>query len=111
MTSIPNVSLGQPLPFSAPTSANPFDKKGGHQSAERVAQEFESVFTSIMLKEMRKTLETGSLFGEDSSDIYGGMFDQFMGQHMSNAGGMGLANMVRQALARSTSDDQTKVNP
>lgn len=106
MSSIQTVSFDRPLPFSAPVSSNPFEKNVGQQSPERVAADFESVFTSMMLKEMRKTLENGSLFGEDQSDIYGGMFDQFMGQHMSNAGGIGLASMVRQAVERTANAER-----
>jgi Rod binding domain-containing protein len=77
------------------------------QSPDKVAKDFESVFASMMLKEMRKSLEPGSLFGDDSSDVYGGMFDQFMGQHMSESGGLGLASMIRQALEKSASLGQT----
>lgn len=111
MSTIQNLSNAHSLPFSAPLSSNPFESKGAQQSAEQVAADFETVFTSIMLKELRKSLEPGSLFGEDSSDIYGGMFDQFLGQHMANAGGIGLASMVRQSLVRSKGDEPINPNP
>ncbi len=65
-----------------------------------MAQDFESVFASLLLKEMRKTLEPGSMFGEDSGDVYGGLFDLYLGQQMSQSGGFGLAKMVREALQR-----------
>jgi len=77
-----------------------------------VAKDFEGVFASMMLKEMRKTLEPGSLFGEDKSDIYGGMFDQFLGEHISGSGGIGMAKMIREALDRASgSSEKPSVAP
>lgn len=69
-------------------------------TAAKVASDFESVFASLMLKEMRKTLQPESLFGDDSGDVYGGMFDLFLGKQMAESGGFGLARMVREALER-----------
>jgi len=60
-------------------------------SLKDAAQGFESVFLSMLLKEMRQSLEPGSLFGNDKSDVYGGMFDQFMAQHLAQGKGIGLA--------------------
>ncbi len=69
----------------------------------RVAEDFEGVFASLLLKEMRKTLEPGTLFGEDSGDVYGGLFDMYLGQQMTQSGGFGLAKMVRESMERSQS--------
>lgn len=66
----------------------------------RVAEDFEGVFASLLLKEMRKTLEPGTLFGEDSGDVYGGLFDMYLGQQMTQSGGFGLAKMVRESMER-----------
>jgi flagellar protein FlgJ len=101
MSSIESISQAQSLPLLQ-SMAESFDPKTNPRSPEKVASDFESVFTSMMLKEMRKTLESGSLFGEDTSDIYGGMFDQFLGQHMVDSGGIGLARMFREAIERSS---------
>ena len=70
-----------------------------------MAKDFEGVFASLLLKEMRKTLEPGTLFGEDSGDVYGGMFDLYLGQQMTQSGGFGLAKMIRESL-----DPKQKVN-
>ena len=78
----------------APASAN---------ENARVAEDFEGVFASLLLKEMRKTLEPGTLFGEDSGDVYGGLFDMYLGQQMTQSGGFGLAKMVRESMERSPS--------
>ena len=72
-------------------------------SLKDAAQGFESVFLSMLLKEMRQTLEPGGLFGHDNSDIYGSLFDQFMGQHLAQGKGMGLAQaLIRQLEPKAT---------
>lgn len=72
--------------------------KGSADKAAKAAGDFESLFASQLLKEMRKTLDPETMFGGDSGDVYGGMFDLFLGQQIAQSGGLGLANMVREAL-------------
>ena len=64
------------------------------------ASEFEATFLSMMLKEMRNTLDQGEggLFGGEGSDSYGGMFDMFMGQHMAEANPLGIGNAVERYM-------------
>ena len=106
MSSIQPSMMSNPLPLAKSLGDSPFKPKAATQDPEKVAKDFESVFSSMMLKEMRSSLEPGSLFGADKSDVYGGMFDQFMGQHMADSGGMGLAKMVREALEHASSTTQ-----
>ena len=75
-------------------------RAGDDQSIHRVANEFESLFVSLVLKEMRQTLEPDTLFGGDTSDAYGGMFDLNLGQHIAKAGGFGIGKMVQEYLNR-----------
>lgn len=63
-------------------------------SMDKVGKDFEGVFLSMMLKEMRNTLEEGGFFGEESSDTYGGMFDMFIGQSMAETKPLGIANIL-----------------
>lgn len=58
-----------------------------------VAAEFEGVLVSMLLKEMRSTLEEG-MFGDDKSDSFGGLFDLTMGQHLADRGGLGIKDLV-----------------
>ena len=60
---------------------------------ESVGKDFESVFLSMMIKEMRNSLD-GGFFGEESSDTYGGMFDLFIGQHLADSKPLGIADML-----------------
>ena len=75
-------------------------------SPDAVARQVEGLFASLLLKEMRGSSEEGGLFGGDSSDVLGGMFDQYMGQAIADAGGLGLRDyLVNQA--RTTSEPPT----
>ena len=75
-------------------------RAGDQRSIEHVASEFESLFVSMVLKEMRQTLQPDTMFGGDTSDTYGGLFDMYMSQHVAHAGGFGIGNMVRQYLEK-----------
>lgn len=63
-----------------------------------MARGFEGMFAALLVKQMWQGLEPGSLFGEDRGDVLGGLFDQYMGQHLATAGGLGIAALIRQNL-------------
>lgn len=65
------------------------------------ARELESTFLTMLLKEMRQTLsddEDGGLFPGDTGDVYGGLFDLYVGQHLAASGGVGLAAALDRQL-------------
>ena len=66
---------------------------------QEMAPEFESVFLSMMLKEMRNSLEDG-LFSGDQSDSFGGMFDLFIGQHLAKSSPLGIGNLLVQQYTK-----------
>ncbi len=70
------------------------------KEAEKMGKEFESVFVSMLLKEMRNTLDQGEggLFGSEQSDTFGGMFDQFMGEHLADSSPLGIADAIKSYL-------------
>ena len=68
------------------------------RNPEDVAQALESVFASLLIKEMRKTLSDG-IFGSEQSDVLGGMFDLHMGQAMTDGPGLGIKQLVLAQLA------------
>lgn len=65
---------------------------------DSVATEFESLFLSMMMKEMRSSLGDDSLFGGESSDVYGGMFDMMLGQSMAESQPLGIARLLQSAM-------------
>lgn len=65
---------------------------------ETVAREFESLFASMLVKEMRSTLGEG-LFGEGpGADTYSGWFDQHVGQAIAETRALDLAGLLRAGL-------------
>lgn len=90
---IPVPALGE-----APEAVAARVRSGGNRTLDQVANGFESMFLSLLIKEMRQTLEPGSLFNGDSSDVQGGLFDLFLGQHLAQAGGLGIGTMLRRHL-------------
>ncbi|WP_168195826.1 flagellar assembly peptidoglycan hydrolase FlgJ [Nissabacter sp. SGAir0207] len=64
---------------------------------KQVAQQFEGVYVSMMLKSMRSALPQGGLLSNDQTRLYTSMYDQQMAQEMSQRG-LGLADMMVQQL-------------
>lgn len=71
---------------------------------KELAQQFEGIFVSMLVKEMRQPLAGGEgMFPGDGSDTYGGIFDMYMGQHIAENGGIGMAESIAAAIAKQTS--------
>ena len=68
---------------------------------QAAAEQFESVFVSMILKQMRQSIDGDGLFSGDSSDVYGGLFDMYMGQHLSQTGKFGISKLISQYLEAS----------
>ena len=71
---------------------------------KEVAKQFESLFTQMLLKQMReanKSLNDGdTLFGGgEQADFYQDMFDNQLAVHLSQGKGLGLADVLVRQLA------------
>lgn len=66
------------------------------------AQQFEALFTQMMLKSMREALPGDSGLGEQG-DFYQGMYDQQLSLSLSSGKGMGLADLLVQQLTQAKS--------
>lgn len=86
--------LPGPMP-DAMTRVQRHDATRPDSAADKAFEQFEGVFISLMLKEMRKTVGEGHFAG-DSSDTLGGLFDMTLGEELSRSGGLGITA----ALAR-----------
>jgi flagellar protein FlgJ len=82
-------------------------KKPALQNAVR---EMETLFLSLLLKEMRQSQdsEEGGLFAGDTADVYGGLFDLYMGQHLANAGGIGLSTVWLKQIEQSQQSERIR---
>lgn len=84
------------MPITSPAAFSNVDARtlnAANTSKEEAAQAFESVFASLIVKEMRNTLSDG-LFGSENSDVLGGLFDLHMGQAMTEGQGLGIKQFV-----------------
>jgi flagellar protein FlgJ len=70
------------------------------EAQSSVAEQFESLFINMMLKEMRKTVSRSDLLGSEAMESYEQMFDQQIALGMARAGGIGLAPFIEEQLAR-----------
>ena len=79
-------------------NTQPKDKKELVDTAKKL----EGVFLSMMVKQMRQSMSEDGLFGEGShGEVLGGMFDQMMGEELSERSALGIAELVvRSALKR-----------
>ncbi len=75
-----------------------------------VAQQFESLFLNLMLKEMRKSIQKSDLLGSDAMETYEQMFDQQVALGMARAGGIGIGKFVESQLAKNSSKTPSAVN-
>ena len=78
------------------------------QQLEKTTREFESIFLSYMLKQMRKTIPEDPIFGNSiAKDIFYDMYNDAISKELSIAGGIGLAKILYNQLAKV---EQTKTN-
>ena len=70
------------------------------QKLREVAQDFEAVFMSMVLKEMRGTQEKGMLHGGLGEDFFTEMLDEEFAKAISKRGGTGIGDMLFQQLSR-----------
>jgi len=77
----------------------------GQRSAaeiEQVAEDFESIFLTIMLRQMRKTIPSSGLLDQEdrSGAAYREIADVALGQYLAHSGTLGLAPAIRDQLMR-----------
>ncbi len=60
----------------------------------------ESMFLSLLMKEMRSSMTEGGFFGEENSDSYGGLFDMMMSQSLAQGNPLGVGKLVEQQMQR-----------
>lgn len=98
-----------PSPSVAPTYYADFSgleglkknvKADDPKAIRAAAQQFESLFTNMMLKSMRDAKLGQGLGDSQQSDLYQDMYDQQISLKMAQGKGIGLADMLVQQLTR-----------
>ena len=89
----------QQAQLQAKRTEGPRDSKYLSQ-LQKVSKDFESIFLSYMLKQMRKTVPEDPIFGNSNAkDIFQDMYDDATSRDLSKAGGIGLASILYKQLA------------
>lgn len=90
----------QPTASPGPSAVRPGGQSPEADPTQKAAQGFETIFLRQILKDLRKTAEVG---GESSymTGFYTDMFDDFLAEHLTKAGGIGLADAIKTYLERS----------
>ncbi|MEJ7593443.1 MAG: rod-binding protein [Planctomycetaceae bacterium] len=73
---------------------------------EKAIKDFEGLFLSMMIKELRQTSSGDGLFPGDASDTYGGMFDMLLGNELAAGKGLGLESVFRSSAAISQFEER-----
>ena len=79
--------------------------RDGSMEADEVGQQFEKLFSTMLVREMRKSISSvnpeGGLFGKGAgSDVYAGWFDEHVGAALAERNTLGLTGMVKANVAR-----------
>jgi flagellar protein FlgJ len=64
----------------------------------RAAKQFESLFATQLVREMRKTLDEGFFGSGAGSDVYEGWLDEHLGGALANGRGLGLEDAIAASL-------------
>jgi Rod binding domain-containing protein len=69
---------------------------------EETAKKFESVFSTLLVKEMRRSLSSG-FFGENADgDIYSGWLDEHVGQTLADRDALHMRDMIQRSVLQKT---------
>jgi flagellar protein FlgJ len=78
---------------------------------QSVGHEFEGIFFSMLLKEMRTSLDSsgeGGLFAGEKTDTLGGLFDLYMGQHLASSNSLGISRAILSYLSNQPKSSATQ---
>ena len=94
-----NFSGARPAP-PASTGSTPDDRERISR-LKKACQDMETLFMHTLIKSMREAGPKGGLFsGTTGSEIYDSLADEQFAVHLSQAGGMGLGQLVFNQVAR-----------
>lgn len=89
------------LDFSQYAGLRAAAKQNDPAALKQAAQQFEALFTQMMLKSMRDALPGDSTLGAQG-DFYTSLYDQQLSTTLASGKGMGLADLLVKQLAQSS---------
>lgn len=83
------------------TAAQISDRQAEAARLKEACRGFESLFIRVLLKEMRSTVTKSTIFGDRREERYfTEMLDDSLAESMAESGGIGLADVLYDQLAR-----------
>lgn len=73
-------------------------REAARADAGRAAQQFEELFASVLVKELRRALPEGFFGGGTGADVYDGWLDEHLGRQLARKGRLGIGDAVRADL-------------
>jgi len=68
--------------------------------ANETARQFETLFSTLLVRELRRSMPQG-IFGEGAgAEVYEGWFDEHLGNALAREDALGLAGMVKSSILR-----------
>ena len=86
-------------------------KSDPHAALKEVAQQFESLFMNMMLKQMRESSFGDPMFDSSAGKSYQSMFDQQLALNLSKQGSLGIAEMLERQLSANLPGEPDTNNP
>lgn len=74
-------------------------RQEGESQVDVAAQEFESLFATLLVSELRKGLGEGFFGSGPGADTFNGWFDEQLGASLASRGSLGLAGQIRESMA------------
>jgi len=85
------------------------------EAIKKIAQQFESMFVSLLMKNMRsanEVFESGNMFQSEEGKFYRDLLDQQLSLTMSHGRGIGIADVLyRQLSSRASADVSDNMSP
>ena len=75
-------------------------KNDQNKAVDKVAEQFESMFMHMMLKEMRKTVPESEFFNTPGVKLFQDMQDQQIALEVAKGSPLGIADMLKTSLER-----------
>ena len=91
-------AMPEPQGLAALKRAARSDGPPSNETLRAVAQQFEALFTQMMLKSMREASMGDELFGNDQTKFYQDMHDQQLALTLAKQKGLGLSDMLVRQL-------------
>ena len=86
-----------------PVSRSPGEDPAAHEryKLRQAAAQFESVFVTMLMKQMRATIQKSEMFhGGRGEEIFQGMMDQQIAKDASSGNGLGIGRMIYEDLVK-----------